>query len=287
MESLNILRPGIEQMPGLFCSESSVRGVVSNIEKGSGADVCDIHLLQIAAPIENRLGLPRPDWERILQWVGNNVAPESRDEAVWELARQWMNLLQQALPAGYQCYESTNFLILTRNVEKAGIRLLKWSENVRDAILMLLPHIANDDGLGPHVIMIFHANHTYYDYVCDFYPDEGEFGSSLGMFLRGHYNHIAVLHQPLATERTIAHELCHSLLAHLTLPLWLNEGITQMTESHVMVQTTAKIVVICGVDIVSNGMPIRFRVSGPAKRSSHPTIVRNSAITWPESCVSR
>ena len=72
---------------------------------------------------------------------------------------------------------------------------------------------------------------SYYDYVTDFYPDEGEFALSGGMFLDVGYGHFTVC--PAYGddyERVIAHELNHALLRHLPLPLWLNEGVTQVME---------------------------------------------------------
>ena len=54
------------------------------------------------------------------------------------------------------------------------------------------------------------------------------------MFIPIGYSHIAVLAGITSEpEATIAHELTHCFLQHLDLPLWLNEGVTQLAEQEV------------------------------------------------------
>ena len=94
--------------------------------------------------------------------------------------------------------------------------------------------MACNEGYGKHVVLLLHDAETYFDYISDAYPEEGEFGGSISMFIPDYYAHIVVLaemNSPI--ESTIAHELSHCLLRHLDLPLWLNEGVTQLAEQEV------------------------------------------------------
>jgi hypothetical protein len=190
-----------------------------------------IDLISIPNALDTRLGLPRPDWTVIRDWTEQHVAEEALDDAWTQLAQQWLEQLQRALPANYGIAQSEEFLLLSAADSATNGRLLRWCESFREKILDTLEGVARDEGYGKHVVLAFHDWETYYDYVADFYPDTGEFALSGGIFLDCGYGHFAVStrsdHQ---LDRTIAHELTHAMLRHLPLPLWLNEGVTQVVE---------------------------------------------------------
>ncbi|QDV27574.1 hypothetical protein [Aureliella helgolandensis] len=190
----------------------------------------DDSLSPIPDAIDVRESLPRPKWEVIASWIESNVESTSLDDSWTQIARDWLARLTQSLPSGYTVLESPEFLLLASD-ESLGTRLLRYSERARRTILKTLDGVASDEGHGKHVVLLFGDVDSYYDYVTDFYPDEGEFALSGGMFLDVGYGHFAVC--PAYGddyERVIAHELNHALLRHLPLPLWLNEGVTQVME---------------------------------------------------------
>ena len=191
-------------------------------------------LSQIPEAIDVREGLPRPKWDVICAWVEVNVAPASLDETWTQIARDWLSRLADALPREYLLYESPDFLLLAAD-DSHGQRVLSSSERARRVILKTLEGVASDQGFGKYVVILFADAASYYDYVTDFYPEEGEFALSGGIFLDVGYGHFAIC--PACGEdyeRVIAHELNHALLRHLPLPLWLNEGVTQVIEDVVM-----------------------------------------------------
>ena len=191
-------------------------------------------LSQIQDAIDVRDGLPRPKWDVISAWVDANIDPSSLDESWTQIARDWLTRLSESLPRGYALHESPEFLLLAAD-EAIGQRVLNSSQRARRIILESLDGVASDQGFGKHVVLLFADTENYYDYVTDFYPDEGEFGLSGGMFLNIGYGHFAIC--PAYDdnyERVIAHELNHALLRHLPLPLWLDEGVTQVMEDVVM-----------------------------------------------------
>lgn len=195
----------------------------------------DIKLSAIPNAIKVVEGLPRPNWQVVGEWIDANTEPSDLNEAWTILARDWLNGLVQMLPDGYVVAESAEFLLVTNDESRFSKRLLSDCERARRTILSTLAGVARDEGYGKHVLVAFGDTERYYDYITEFYPDEGEFALSGGVFLNNGYGHIAIcLAYGDEHERTIAHEMNHALLRHLPLPLWLNEGVTQFMEDVVV-----------------------------------------------------
>ncbi len=194
-----------------------------------------ITLATIPNALESRDGLPRPNWDSISDWVDSNLADTDLDDAWTGLARDWLDALIDALPTGYSRTESPEFMLLSNGAAHSPDRILQWCEHSRRTILDTLAGVARDEGFGKHVVLAFGDADAYYDYISDFYPDAGEFALSGGMFLDCGYGHFATCMAGAGEhDRTVAHELNHALLRHLPLPLWLNEGVTQVVEDIVV-----------------------------------------------------
>lgn len=183
---------------------------------------------------EYRRGYPRPDWDRIHDWV-ERLPVESDLHFVWtEIAAKWLGMVADHLQDNYSLWESEHFFIVCNRTKPDSEKLTRYCEKARKRIIELLGRVTLDEGLGKIIVLIFSEVDDYYDYVADWYPDEGEFGASAGMFVTGYYPHILVHAGPsLQCHATIVHELNHFLLKHLPLPLWLNEGITQIVEEEI------------------------------------------------------
>ena len=175
-------------------------------------------LSQIPDAMDVRERLPRPQWDVISAWADANVDAASLDESWTQIARDWLTRLADSLPCDYVLHESPEFLLLAAD-DSLGQRVLSSSERARRVILQTLDGIASNQGFGKHVILLFADTDSYYDYVTDFYPDEGEFALSGGMFLNVGYGHFAICpaygDDGDDYERIIAHELNHALLRHL------------------------------------------------------------------------
>lgn len=104
-------------------------------------------------------------------------------------------------------------------------------ERMRIRILETLKGVAADEGYGKHVALVFKDVDQYYEYTSQFYPDDGEFGLSAGVYINEGYGHFAFPSQDISIAEPIAaHELTHACLAHLPIPTWLNEGIAVVME---------------------------------------------------------
>ena len=213
----------------------------TNVRQGDGTrfnsrlNVMEISLNSIPNALETREGLPRPDWQLVQIWIDSHNTEDDLNVVWTQLARDWINALIHALPDGYTLSESAEFMLVCKGDSRFTDRLLNWCEKSRRTILDTLKGVASDEGFGKHVVLAFEDPNTYYDYITDFYPEQGEFALSRGVFLDDGYGHFAFCTAyGDEHERTIAHELNHSLLGHLPLPMWLNEGVTQEIEDAIV-----------------------------------------------------
>jgi hypothetical protein len=94
-----------------------------------------------------------------------------------------------------------------------------------------LEGIALDEGYGKHVVLMFGTLEVYYEYISYFYG-EGQHPMSGGVCLSGDgYRHFAFPTTDFSSYRTVLiHELTHGCLAHLPIPLWINEALAMRME---------------------------------------------------------
>jgi hypothetical protein len=79
--------------------------------------------------------------------------------------------------------------------------------------------------------MVLDNEDDYYRYVSEYYPQDGEFSFSGGMYIQNGYGHFVFCKGSMDTmEPTLVHELAHALVGHLPMPAWVNEGLAVNTE---------------------------------------------------------
>jgi tetratricopeptide (TPR) repeat protein len=174
--------------------------------------------------------LPSPNWETIEAWINQHIAEKDRPLAWSEAVAQWLLVLNSALGGSYHIQESAKLLMFCPRDFRQTAALLDYSESGLGAIGQLLGDVGPARWRGPIPVLLFGDRDTYFTYLSQFYP-EGEWGGSGGMCFKEGYVHIA-LHPGTVDglQIVIAHEITHAYLAHLPLPQWLEEGITQMME---------------------------------------------------------
>lgn len=189
--------------------------------------------IQPAPPLTWREGttLPIVDWpamDRLAPMTGDG---QSLDFFWTAAARAWLEALQAALGKPYAIHESDRFLLLGPQQTSRARVVLDYAEKTRRRVVHLLDGIAKESEIGKVCVLIFDGDERYYEYVSHYYPDDGEFSISGGMFLQHGYGHFVFVDTEMhMMEPTIAHELTHCLLQHLPLPAWLNEGLAVNTE---------------------------------------------------------
>jgi hypothetical protein len=178
-------------------------------------------------------GLPRPQWDLIQAWVTNRIDPDAEDETaeVWRgIAQHWLEKLCESFGEDYRVAYSDHFLLLAPRPEPRHELLLDFAEQCRQSLLAVLSGVAAFRVPGPQVVIVLKNPEMYYQYL-SVYDPEGHHGASAGAHIRDGYKHVALCGRDLALlENTLAHELTHASLAHLTLPPWIEEGLAQMFE---------------------------------------------------------
>jgi hypothetical protein len=174
--------------------------------------------------------IPIPAWE------SNQPAIKDDDKAglhlYWtQAALTWLEKLSTAFNAPLQIYESEDFFLLSALQQRPSEVLLEYAQKAKKRNLGTLHGIASDEGYGKHVICVLHDEDAYYRYVSEYYPQDGEFAFSGGMFIQQGYGHFVFRQGDMdSMEPTLVHELAHALLSHLPIPAWVNEGLAVNTE---------------------------------------------------------
>lgn len=174
---------------------------------------------------------PIVSWEEMDSHAPPGDDPRLQDAYWTTVAREWLALLRTALGNDYAIHESDHFLLLGALSKRQSRSTLDFCEKSRRRILRLLEGIASNSGSGKTCILVFRDHDSYYQYVSNYYPPEGEFSLSGGMFLHQGYGHfVFVESEGVLMEPVIVHELAHCLMQHLPIPAWINEGIAVNTE---------------------------------------------------------
>ena len=168
--------------------------------------------------------LPIPDWDRLEQPAD---ATDEQLHAFWDAAAStWLIELSARLGNGYAFAESNFFMLLGALSDRQQQLALEYAEKSRTRVLKVLSGIAVDDGYGKEVILVFKDQETYYTYTSNYeddVPAAEELSFSGGMYINRGYGHFVFVADDLTLiEPVIAHELTHSLMSHLPLPLWIN-----------------------------------------------------------------
>jgi len=170
-------------------------------------------------------GFHRADWKQVRAWIETNVIAIDSVEAWNEAASYWVGLLRQDLGGDYQVWSSRNALLLTDLPPKAARWLLDYIGEAVSTIESQLRHVAWAGSSGKLVVLVFGEVDDYYQYLA-YHLKERVQPATGGVCIHSGYTHIAIPWDGEANTAGIAvHELTHYCLAHLPLPVWLNEGL--------------------------------------------------------------
>ncbi|HSV52310.1 MAG TPA: hypothetical protein VLJ57_09355 [Burkholderiaceae bacterium] len=175
--------------------------------------------------------VPLLDWEALGGWAGSFADLPTRTHAIQLGRRAWLLHLRDAFGANFHLHESEHALILSSLEDSVAVAMAHHVEATRRRITKVLDGLAKFSSEEKSILLLVDDEETYYHYVATYYPDEGEFAFSGGMFINAGCPHFVARRMDLqAIEAVIVHEMTHSSVAHLKLPLWLDEGIAVNTE---------------------------------------------------------
>jgi hypothetical protein len=186
--------------------------------------------LPIAAHFSAEHGFPIADWAKVQEWV--DALPEARRAAAWAgCERAWLLHFRDALGPGFHLDESDGAVVLSSLEPHVARATLDFMSRSARRIGAVLDGIAAFPPWGKDILILFDDDESYYRYVSYYYPERGEFAFSGGMCIhRGCLHFVSVKNELRQIEAMIVHEMTHASVAHLPMPLWLNEGLAVNTE---------------------------------------------------------
>ena len=192
--------------------------------------------LEGLAPFDLRAGLewvegfPVPDWGRVQDWL--RMAPEERFMEAWGACeRGWLLHLRDALGPGFHLAQGEVSMVLSSLEPRETRYALEFMERTYKRIMHVLKGVAEAPPWDHDLLVVFDDQDAYYRYASRYYAGGGEFATSSGMHISHGRSHFITTRADLAViEPVVAHEMTHGCLAHLPLPLWLNEGLAVNTE---------------------------------------------------------
>lgn len=186
----------------------------------------------IRAHMSSVNGIPVPDWGAVWAWVESLDGHATRNQAWTACERSWLGHVAQAFGSNYRLTENETAIVLSAQDDRAAAATLNYMSKTLQRIVRVLDGVAVVPEMGKDLLILFDDVETYYDYIARYYPDEGEFAASGGMYINhgcGHF--VSVRNEFHALEPVIAHEMTHACLGHLPIPAWLNEGLAVNTEN--------------------------------------------------------
>jgi len=189
------------------------------------------HRFALAGHMRDHLGFPLVDWDAVGAWVDHLDGDELCGRAWAAAEHAWLLHLRSALGPRYRLVQSDTAMLLSPLAANVAQATLDTMDRTLVRVIAVLDGIAAKSPWGKDILIVFATEEQYYDYVSHCYPATGEFAFSSGMFIAEGCAHFVTVQSDLrAVEPVIAHEMTHACLAHLPIPLWLNEGLAVNTE---------------------------------------------------------
>ena len=188
----------------------------------------------IAENLLDGQGFPILDWKKLADWSASAPTPEQASAAIELGRRAWLLHMRESLSEYAHLLETGEAWVLSSYETKVALAAARFVATARQRISGVLDGVARFPAGSRSILVVFDNQDQYYRYVTNYYPEEGEFAFSSGIFVDPGCPHFVTVLDDLATiEPVIAHEMTHSALAYLGLPRWLDEGIAVSTEQQV------------------------------------------------------
>lgn len=203
----------------------------------SRADLASFDRAEIAGLMKREHGLPHVDWNIAEAWLDRRSAGSDRP-APFEraLVAGWLDELRDSIPEDCQRWRHELVEGLAPMRDGLAARVATGADRALGIIRESLRKVRGETPIGPVTVVCLPDLERYYSFVSPYGPEEGEFATSGGMFIRERPSFpiiCLIASDKHAIEQTLAHELTHHALSGMEMPLWLEEGFTQMMEERV------------------------------------------------------
>lgn len=182
-------------------------------------------------------GVPHINWAAAAAWIDMHAEdPEAHPVFQRAIAATWLDEIHDMVAYETMRWRSALVEGLAPTRDSAASRLEVWSLRALHDITTSLDPIHNGALPGPVIIFATRSSDAYYSFIAHFY-DEGVHGGSGGIYLGADHNAFPMLvidgSVTWGIEAVVVHELTHHALAGCRLPLWAEEGLTQMMEERI------------------------------------------------------
>ncbi|HEX7638646.1 MAG TPA: hypothetical protein VF457_09630 [Burkholderiaceae bacterium] len=179
-------------------------------------------------------GFAMVDWGAAAGWLATITGADARNLARVDLHRAWLGHLRESQGDRMWLHESDEAMILSPLEPAVAAATSRYVSMARKRVARTLGTLAHFPAGLKSVVLVMDDLDAYYAYISLFRPGDGEQAFSGGCFIGTGCPHFVVPRTDLAgLEPVIAHELTHSALAHLGLPLWIDEGLAVNTEHRI------------------------------------------------------
>ncbi len=191
-------------------------------------------------------GLPRVDWSMADHWIAQHADP-GRSHGDWRRAvmAACLDELRDSLPQDHRRWRSPNVEGLAPLQGSTGAAMAVVAERSFKSLRKDLRIIRGDDPIPPIAIVAIEPEPSYIDFTNSYFPDEGAFAVSGGLYLSEEASAFPLIainaHARHGCEAGVVHELTHHALHAAGLPPWVEEGFTQMMEERIARTTNFKL----------------------------------------------
>ena len=219
---LKVFRKGAGTLPQ---ASPAVPGVAPTMVAPDGLPAFDL-----GAGLEWIERFPVPRWPLVEEWLTS--LPEERQAEAWRACeRGWLLHFRDALGPRYHLAQNETALVLSSLDPRETRYALDFMGRTFKRIMHVLKGVAEAPPWDHDLLIVFDDPDSYYRYASRYYAEGGEFATSSGMHIsRGRSHFITTRADLTVIEPVVAHEMTHGCLAHLPLPLWLDEGLAVNTE---------------------------------------------------------
>lgn len=221
----------LKLVTGKTSPEARAQSNVFQLEPPDSIAVSGVPPFDFASTLSVVNALPVPDWGRVHAWVASISDAQLKAQAWSQAELGWLAHMQSALGEDYHLASHEHALVLSALEPKVSAATAGFVTKTLTRIVRVLDGVARVPSSSRDILIVFHDQDTYYQYVSRYYPDDGEFAFSSGMHINAGCSHFMTFAEELhAIEPVIAHEMTHACLGHLPIPAWLNEGLAVNTE---------------------------------------------------------
>lgn len=182
-------------------------------------------------------GIPQPDWGAAEMWLARQPGPESqRPNLKRAIAAAWLDEVRDALTIDHRRWRHAQVEGLGPLEDRGAVIVAEAADRSIGIIEKALLPIRGQSPMPPIAVIGLRSLDDYYSFIAREFS-EGDHATSGGVYLNTGPECFPVLVFPMPRagdpESVIAHELTHHALHGYGLPLWVEEGITQMMEERV------------------------------------------------------